>query len=132
MRPLATRTDTLRQSDIRAVTFAVNRVNGINLGQGICDLPTPDPIKQGAIAAIEGDQSIYTAYNGINRLRDPILEKIKSFNNIPATSDAEVMVSVGSTGAFVSTVLTLCEPGDEVILFEPFYGYHVGILKLLC
>lgn len=130
MKPLADRTDALRQSDIRAVTFAVNRVNGINLGQGICDLPTPDPIKQGAIEAIEGDQSIYTAYNGIKRLRGPILEKAQSFNKIPATSDAEVMVSVGSTGTFVSTVLTLCEPGDEVILFEPFYGYHIGILKL--
>ncbi len=130
MKPLASRTDALRQSDIRAVTFAVNRVNGINLGQGICDLPTPDPIKQGAIAAIENDKSIYTAYNGISDLRQPILEKVQSFNRIPAASDAEVMVSVGSTGAFVATVLTLCEPGDEVILFEPFYGYHTGILRL--
>ena len=130
MKPLATRTDALRQSDIRAVTFAVNRVNGINLGQGICDLPTPDPIKQAAIEAIEGDRSIYTAYNGIRRLRAPILEKVQTFNRLPAKNDAEVMVSVGSTGAFVSAVLTLCEPGDEVILFEPFYGYHIGILKL--
>ena len=71
MKSLASRTDALHQSDIRAVTFAVNRVGGINLGQGICDLPTPDPIKQGAIAAIEGDKSIYTAYNGIKRLREP-------------------------------------------------------------
>lgn len=109
----------------------MNRVNGINLGQGICDLPTPDAIKREAIAAIEGDQSIYTAYNGIKRLRQPILEKARSFNNLPATNDSEVMVSVGSTGAFVSTVLALCEPGDEVILFEPFYGYHIGILRLL-
>ena len=61
MKPLATRTDALHQSDIRAVTFAVNRVNGINLGQGICDLPTPDQIKRGAIEAVEGDKSIYTA-----------------------------------------------------------------------
>ena len=54
MKPLASRTDALRQSDIRAVTFAVNAVDGINLGQGICDLPTPDPIKAGAKAAIDG------------------------------------------------------------------------------
>lgn len=131
MKPLASRTSALRQSDIRAVTLAVNRVNGINLGQGICDLPTPDTIKQGAMNAIEGDQSIYTAYNGIKRLRQPILEKVQSFNRIPVSKDSEVMVSVGSTGTFVSTVLTLCEPGDEVILFEPFYGYHIGILRLL-
>ncbi|MEL6445402.1 MAG: pyridoxal phosphate-dependent aminotransferase [Bacteroidota bacterium] len=130
MKPLATRTDALRQSDIRAVTAAVRRVDGLNLGQGICDLPTPDPIKTGAVAAIDGDQSIYTAYNGIARLRQGILAKAQRFNGIPATDDGEVMVSAGSTGAFAATVLALCNPGDEVILFEPFYGYHTGILKL--
>jgi aminotransferase len=130
LKPLASRTDALQQSDIRAVTFAVNRVGGINLGQGICDLATPDPIKAGAVAAIEGDRSIYTAYNGVKALRQEILAKARAFNGLPAESDEEVMVSVGSTGAFVATVLALCEPGDEVVLFEPFYGYHTGILGL--
>ncbi|MDX1421245.1 MAG: pyridoxal phosphate-dependent aminotransferase, partial [Rubricoccaceae bacterium] len=131
MKPLASRTDALRQSDIRAVTFAVNRVGGINLGQGICDLPTPDAIKAAAVEAVEGDRSIYTAYSGVQKLRRPILEKARRFNGIPAERDEEVMVSVGSTGAFVATVLALCEPGDEVVVFEPFYGYHTGILHLL-
>ncbi|HLT47597.1 MAG TPA: pyridoxal phosphate-dependent aminotransferase [Rubricoccaceae bacterium] len=131
MKPLASRTDALRQSDIRAVTFAVNRVGGINLGQGICDLATPDPIKIGAVAAVEGDRSIYTPYNGVKALREGILEKARAFNGLPAEDDEEVMVSVGSTGAFVAAVLALCEPGDEVVLFEPFYGYHTGLLGLL-
>lgn len=131
MKPLARRTDRLRQSDIRAVTAAVNRVGGINLGQGICDLPTPDAIKAASVAAIEADRSVYTAYNGTRALREAILQKVRAFNGIPARSAEEVMVSVGSTGAFVSAVLTLCEPGDEAILLEPFYGYHAGILRLL-
>lgn len=131
MKPLADRTDALTQSDIRAVTFAVNQVGGINLGQGICDLATPEPIREGARRAIEADKNIYTAYNGIRPLREAILHKAQTFNGIPAEGDGEVMVSAGSTGAFVSTVLTLCEPGDEVILFEPLYGYHTGILRLL-
>ena len=130
MKPLASRTDALRQSDIRAVTFAVNAVDGINLGQGICDLPTPEPIKQGAHDAIDGDRSIYTAYAGIEKLRKGIAEKARSFNGLPVGSNDEVMVSVGSTGAFVATCLTLFEPGDECIVFEPFYGYHTGILDL--
>ncbi len=130
MKPLASRTDALRQSDIRAVTFAVNRAGGINLGQGICDLPTPDPIKAGTKAAIDGDQSIYTSYAGIAKLRAGIAEKARSFNGLPVASDDEVMVSVGSTGAFVATCLTLFEPGDECLVFEPFYGYHTGILDL--
>ena len=129
-KPLASRTDALRQSDIRAVTFAVNAVDGINLGQGICDLPTPDPIKQGAHAAIDGDKSIYTAYAGIAKLRAGIAEKARSYNGLPVRSDDEVMVSVGSTGAFVATCLALFEPGDEVVVFEPFYGYHTGLLDL--
>ena len=130
MKPLASRTDALRQSDIRAVTFAVNAVDGINLGQGICDLPTPEAIKQGAHDAIDGDRSIYTAYAGIEKLRRGIAEKARSFNGLPVGSDDEVMVSVGSTGAFVATCLTLFEPGDECLVFEPFYGYHTGILDL--
>ncbi len=129
-KPLAARTDALRQSDIRAVTFAVNAAGGINLGQGICDLPTPDPIKAGAKAAIDGDQSIYTSYAGIQKLRAGIAEKARSYNGLPVGSDDEVVVSVGSTGAFVATCLTLFEPGDECIVFEPFYGYHTGLLDL--
>ena len=131
MKPLAARTDALRQSDIRAVTFAVNRVGGVNLGQGICDLSTPEPIVEAAAEALRTPgASIYTPYNGIPSLREALAEKARSFNEIPHDGPASVVVSTGSTGAFVSTVLTLCEPGDEVVLFEPFYGYHAGILRL--
>ena len=96
MKPLAQRTDALSQSDIRAITKMVNAVQGINLGQGICDLPTPEPIKAGAQQAIADNHSIYTNYAGIRRLRAAILEKIRSYNHIPAANDEEVMVSVGT------------------------------------
>jgi len=131
MRPLARRTQQLRQSDIRAVTAAVDRVGGINLGQGICDLATPDPVRGATIDAVEAGHSIYTAYNGIRPLREAILDKARSFNRLPATDPDEVLVGAGSTAAFVSAVLALCDPGDEVILFEPFYGYHTALLRLL-
>jgi len=131
LKPLASRTQGLRQSDIRAVTAAVNAAGGINLGQGICDLPTPGPIKEAAKGAIDGDRSIYTSYAGIQKLRAGIAEKARAYNGLPVGSDDEVMVSVGSTGAFVAAALTLFEPGDECLLFEPFYGYHTGILSLL-
>ena len=131
MKPLARRTDALSQSDIRAITKMVNAVQGINLGQGICDLPTPEPIKIGAQQAIADNRSIYTNYAGIQRLRTAILEKTRTYNRIPANSDAEVMVSVGSTGAFVASIFALLEPGAEVILFEPFYGYHRNLLDLV-
>lgn len=131
MKPLARRTEALRQSDIRAVTAMVNAVQGINLGQGICDMPTPDPIKRGAQQAIDADASIYTSYAGIAPLREALLHKVQTYNHLPATSAEEVMVGVGSTGAFVTAIFTLLEPGDEVILFEPFYGYHRNLLEVM-
>jgi aminotransferase len=130
MKPLSEKTDGLSQSGIRAITRLVNEVNGINLGQGICDMPTPAPIKQAATEAIRDDKSIYTPFEGIRGLQQVIYKKVKSFNNLPCASADEVMVSAGSTGAFVTAVFTLLNPGDEIILFEPFYGYHTGILNL--
>lgn len=131
MRRLSQRTDGLVQSDIRAITDLINQYDGINLGQGICDMPVPDPIKAAAMAAIEEDHSIYSNYAGIRPLRRAILEKVQRYNRLPARSEEEVMVSVGSTGAFVAALFTLLEAGDEVILFEPFYGYHRNLLRLL-
>lgn len=130
LKPLSNRTKNLVQSDIRAVTHMINAVGGLNLGQGICDLPTPDPIKRGAIDAIEADRSIYSNFAGIEPLREAILKKAQSFNNLPAQTSAEVMVSIGSTGAFVSAIFSLLDAGDEAILFEPFYGYHRNLLHL--
>lgn len=131
MKELAKRTLDLRQSDIRAVTQMVNKHKGINLGQGICDLPTPEPVKKGAIGAINQNKSIYSYHSGIQNLRADTAEKFRKFNNIKCDGETEVMITTGSTGAFVAACLATLEPGDEVIQFEPFYGYHVNLLKIL-
>ena len=128
---LAQRTRHLQQSNIRAVTDQVNAVDGINLGQGICDLPTPERIKQRTQQAIADDKSIYSHYAGIQSLRAGILEKMQSYNGLPATSVDEVMVSNGATGAFMTAIMALLDPGDEVILSEPFDSYHRKLLRLM-
>ncbi|HEX7071071.1 MAG TPA: pyridoxal phosphate-dependent aminotransferase [Rhodothermales bacterium] len=130
MKPLASRAASLSQSDIRAITLMVREAGAINLGQGICDMPVPDPIKSAAHEAIEADRSIYTSYAGIHRLRDVILHKLHEYNGLTQTTADDIVVSAGSTGAFVATVFALLEAGDEAILFEPFYGYHRNILRL--
>jgi len=127
---LSSRTAPLKQSDIRAVTALINQYNGINLGQGICDLPVPELIKEATKAAIDHDRSIYTPYAGIHELREVIAKKAKDFNQLPVEGAQNVQVTVGSTGAFVAAVLSLFEAGDEAILFEPFYGYHRHLLEL--
>ena len=93
MKPLAERTEQLKQSNIRAITLMLQEVDGINLGQGICDMPTPEPIKRGAHAAIDDDKSIYSYYGGILQLREALLKKSRAYNRIPANSVDDITVS---------------------------------------
>lgn len=130
MKPLSSLTESLKQSDIRSITARVNAVDGINLGQGICDMPTPGPIKEGAKKAIDNDKSIYAPFGGIDSLKKLIVDKAQTFNNIPIRDSDNILITSGSTGAFVTAIFALLDPGDEVILFEPLYGYHSKILKL--
>jgi len=105
-------------------------VGGVNLGQGICDQPTPDVIKAAAKAAIDGDQSIYSKYEGIDGLRAAIAHKMQRYNGLACDPDSEVLVTAGSTGGFVAAALSFIQPGDEVVLFSPFCGYHFNVLRL--
>ena len=120
----------LVQSDIRRMSRECELAGGINLGQGICDQPVPDLVKEAAVDSVRADRSIYSKFEGIDPLRAKIAEKMHDYNGIRCDPDREVVVTVGSTGGFVAAALAVVEPGDEVILFSPFYGYHLNILKL--
>jgi len=120
----------LVQSDIRRMSRECERAGGINLGQGICDQPVPESVKEAAKEAIRTDRSTYSKFEGIDPLRERIARKMADYNGIRCDPDREVVVTVGSTGGFVTACLACIEPGDEVILFSPFYGYHLNILKL--
>lgn len=126
----ASRVRDLVQSDIRRMSRECDRLGGINLGQGICDQPVPAAVKAAAIAAVEADQSAYTRLDGIDELRRRIARKMRDMNGVACDPDGGVVVTIGSTGAFVAACLALLEPGDEVVVFAPFYGYHVNILTL--
>ena len=129
-KPFASRIEGLVQSEIRRMSLECTRLGGINLGQGICDQPVEPVIKQAAKAAIDADHSIYTRLDGIDPLRRRIADKMRDFNGVACDPDGEVVVSVGSTGSFVTACLAFVDPGDEVVLFSPFYSYHVNILKV--
>lgn len=128
---LAQRVRNLKQSDIRRFSILCNQVGGVNLGQGICDQPAPQPVKRGAIHAIEEDLAIYTHLRGIAELRAAVAQKLARFNKINVDPETEVTVTVGSAGAFACACMALLDPGDEVINFSPFYGYHTNMLRLL-
>lgn len=117
---------------LRALTDVINKVEGgINLGQGVCDLDAPECLRQAAMDSIGGaDRQTYTPYSGLPGLREQIARKLRDYNGLDVNAD-QVLVSLGSSGAFFAAGLCLFEPGDEVILFEPFYSYHRSTLLLL-
>lgn len=129
--PIADRAKNIRQSDIRRFSAICAAVNGVNLSQGVCDQPAPDAVKNAAKQAIDDDHAVYTNLRGTIELRQAIAEKIRTFNGFECDPETEVAVNVGSAGSFACAVLSILNPGDECIVFSPFYSYHVNLLKLL-
>lgn len=121
----------LVQSEIRAMSVACDAVGGVNLAQGVCDTEVPEVVAEGAARAIRDGFNTYTRLDGIARLRAAIAAKVARTHGITVDPEREVLVTSGVTGAFQAAAMALLNPGDEVILFEPFYGYHVGTLKSL-
>jgi aminotransferase len=117
------------QSEIRAMTTECDRIGGINLAQGVCDTPVPAPVEEEAIAAIRAGHNIYTRLDGIERLRKAIAEKQQRDYGLTYDPETEVLVASGATAGLHAAAMALLNPGDEVLLFEPFYGYHVATLK---
>ena len=117
------------QSEIRAMSVECDRIGGVNLAQGVCDTEVPEVVAEGAIAAIRAGLNIYTRLDGIARLRAAIAAKAERTLGITVDPEREVLVTSGATGAFHAAAMALLNPGDEVLVFEPFYGYHVSTLK---
>ncbi len=131
MNQISDRLRGLVQSDIRRMSRECERVGGINLGQGICDLPTIPELVEGACDAIASSKATYSKFEGIDVLRERIAKKIEHFNGFPVDPASEIVVTVGSTGGFAAAAMATLNAGDEVILFEPYYGYHLNTLKVL-
>lgn len=121
----------LVQSEIRAMSVECERAGGINLAQGVCDTGVPEVVAAQAVAAIAEGQNIYTRLDGIGVLRQAIAEKLARHNGMQVDAEGEVLVASGATAAFYAAAMALLDPGDEVILFEPFYGYHRNTLSAM-
>jgi aminotransferase len=117
------------QSEIRAMSVECERMGGINLAQGVCDTPVPAQVEAEAHAAISAGHNIYTRLDGIGRLRSAIAAKQQRDYGLSYNPETEVLVASGATGGLHAAAMALLNPGDEVLLFEPFYGYHVATLK---
>jgi aminotransferase len=118
----------LAHSEIRAMTQACVQAKGLNMAQGVCDTPVPPVVLRAAAQAMERGKNFYSRFDGLPELRQAIAKKLAQYNGILADPETEVTVSAGATGSFHCACLALLNPGDEVILFEPFYQYHISAL----
>jgi aminotransferase len=112
------------QSEIRAMSVACDAMGGVNLAQGVCDTEVPGVVAEGAQRAIRDGHNIYTRLDGI-------AGQVARTHGIDVDPEREVLITSGVTGGFQAACLALLNPGDEVIVFEPFYGYHLGTLKAM-
>ena len=94
---------------------------GVNLAQGFPDFPAPMELKEAAKAAIDADVNQYAITWGAKQLRDAIATKTKRWTGVEVDPEREVCVCCGATEAMASTMLALVNPGDEVVVFSPYY-----------
>jgi aspartate/methionine/tyrosine aminotransferase len=118
---LADRTRIFTESVIREMTRVALQHGAINLAQGFPDFPAPEAIKEAAVAAIRADHNQYAITWGTKSLRDAIAAKTLRFAGYAPDPEREITVVCGATEGMMAAMLAVVNPGDEVIVFEPFY-----------
>lgn len=127
----AERTHTFSESVIREMTRIANQHGAVNLSQGFPDFPMPDSMKDAAVAAIKGDINQYAITWGSKTLRNAIAGKYQRRYGMSVDPERQLTVACGATEATASVFLALFNPGDEVVIFEPFYENY-GPDAILC
>ena len=132
-RPMHTarRTHGFTESVIRGMTRLANEHGAINLAQGFPNFPAPEALKDAAARAIHDDVNQYAITWGAKRLRDALARKYAEWYGMTVDPEADVTVTCGATEAMASALLAVVDPGDEVVVLEPFYENY-GPDTILC
>jgi aspartate/methionine/tyrosine aminotransferase len=117
----ARRTRTFTESVIREMTRVAREHDAVNLAQGFPDFPTPELLKEAAVEAIRRDVNQYAITWGAPSLREALAGKYARIYGMEVNPEREITVTCGATEAMASVMLALIDPGDEVIILEPFY-----------
>jgi aspartate/methionine/tyrosine aminotransferase len=115
------RAEGFTESVIREMTRLCQAHNAINLAQGFPDFDPPVKVKNAASRAIQQGHNQYSTTHGVPRLRQAIAHKMSTYNHVPCNADDNVTVTCGTTEGMIASLLALLDPGDEVVIFEPFY-----------
>ena len=129
--PVSQRSTRFTESVIREMTRLCLEHDGVNLAQGFPDFPAPAAIKDEASRALQADVNQYAITWGAKSLRDALVAKQQRFTGLAFDPEREVTVCCGATECMASTLLALVNPGEEVIVFEPFYENY-GPDAILC
>jgi len=117
----SSRAESFTESVIRGMTRLALQYNAVNLAQGFPDFAAPEEIKAAAARAVAADINQYAITWGAKSLRDALVAKQQRFTGLSFDPEREVTVCCGATECMASVMLALVDPGDEVIVFEPFY-----------
>lgn len=128
--PLIERMRPYGTSIFAEMTALAVRTGAINLGQGFPDEDGPTEVLDAAVRAIRAGHNQYPPGLGIPQLRQAVSEHQRRFYGLSVDPETEVLITVGATEAIASAVLSLCEPGDEVVMFEPYFDCYVGTVAL--
>jgi aminotransferase len=129
--PTARRTHTFTESVIRGMTRLANEHGAINLAQGFPNFPTPTLLKEAAAKAIHDDVNQYAITWGSKRLRAALARKYADWYGMAVDTETEITVTCGATEAMAAVLLAIVDPGEEVIVLEPFYENY-GPDAILC
>jgi N-succinyldiaminopimelate aminotransferase len=128
--PLVARMRPFGTTVFAAMSALAVRTNSVNLGQGFPDTDGPAAMLAAATEAINGGRNQYPPGPGIPELRAAIAAHQKAFWGLDYDPDGEILVTAGATEAIASAMLALCEAGDEVVCFEPFYDSYAASITL--
>jgi len=120
-RMISAKAEQFTESVIREMTRLALKHNAVNLSQGFPDFPAPESVKEAARQAISDDINQYAITWGAKALRDSIVEKFERTQGIRVDPEREITICCGSTEAMMSAMLAIINPGDEIVVFEPFY-----------
>jgi N-succinyldiaminopimelate aminotransferase len=128
--PLTTRMQGFGTTIFAEMTALATAAGAINLGQGFPDTDGPTSVLDGAVAAIRTGRNQYPPGRGVPELREAVAEHQQRFYGLQVDPEREVLITVGATEAIATSLLALCEPGDEVVLIEPYYDSYAASVAL--
>ena len=120
-KPTSARVGQFTESVIREMTRLAQQHGAINLAQGFPDFPTPDVLKDAACRAIAEDYNQYAITWGASSLRAALAEKYRWFNHLDIDPARHITVCCGATECCIATLIAILNPGDEVVIFQPYY-----------